>query len=47
MTDLHTRITDVIEDHADWIYRCNCGHQGGYSEHLAQVLIEELGLADE
>ena len=45
MTDLQTRIADLLDDHADWIYRCNCGHQGGYSEHLAQVIITELRLS--
>ena len=47
MTDLQTRIADIVDDHGDWIYRCNCGHQGGYAEHLAQVLINELGLRPE
>jgi len=46
VTDLQTRIADLLEDHSDWIYRCNCGHQGGYAEHLAQVIINELGLTD-
>ena len=47
MSDLQARIADVINDHADWIYRCNCGHEGGFFEHLAQVIITELGLTDE
>ena len=42
--DLKTRIADILDDHSDWIYRCNCGHEGGYSEHLAQVIIDNLGL---
>ena len=45
MTDLTTRIADIVDDHGDWIYRCNCGVVGGYAEHLAQVLIEELRLS--
>ena len=45
--DLKTRIADILDDHSDWIYRCNCGHEGGFAEHVAGVLIEELGLADE
>lgn len=45
MSDLHTRIADLLEDHSDWIYRCNCGHQGGHAEHVAGVLIAELRLS--
>lgn len=51
MSDIEARIAEVLQNHM-WRgavvlqgHYCNCGHNGPHREHVAAVLVKELGLA--